>query len=207
MTLPQAILILGPTGSGKTPLGEALEANGIQNRNCRHFDFGNRLRQYAAAPSGILSEAETAVVRTSLATGALLEDQHFGIAEKLLREFIAARVNPATDLIIMNGLPRHTGQAAALKDLILMRAVVVLDCSPEVIFERINRDTGGDRRGRTDDEITQIRQRLQIFNERTLPLLDHYRNNGQTRLIRLPVGVETSAEDALSALTKKLAEI
>ena len=44
---PQAVVLLGPTGSGKTPLGEWLEAKGLGGRRCHHFDFGTRLRRVA----------------------------------------------------------------------------------------------------------------------------------------------------------------
>ena len=43
----KAILLLGPTGSGKSPLGDELEANGLNGRRCLHFDFGRRLRRAA----------------------------------------------------------------------------------------------------------------------------------------------------------------
>jgi adenylate kinase family enzyme len=199
-------LILGPTGSGKTPLGELLEVRGIGGHEARHFDFGSRLRNYAARPSGILTEEELAVVRASLSSGTLLEDQHFGIAEKLLTGFIADGLNPATDIIIMNGLPRHTGQAAALEKLLHINTIVVLDGTPEIVFERIARDTGGDRRERSDDELAQVKRRLTIFNERTLPLLDYYESKGRARIIRLPVGAATTAEDALKALNERLTD-
>ena len=47
MALPHALLLIGPTGSGKTPLGELLERSGLWGRPCRHFDFGERMRRIA----------------------------------------------------------------------------------------------------------------------------------------------------------------
>ncbi len=47
MKIPKAILLLGPTGSGKTPLGQALEKKGLAGRRCVHFDFGANLREIA----------------------------------------------------------------------------------------------------------------------------------------------------------------
>ncbi|MDW7761659.1 MAG: hypothetical protein SCM96_13625 [Acidobacteriota bacterium] len=45
-----AVLILGPTGSGKTPLGRELETRGHAGRRCRHFDFGAEMRALAGGP-------------------------------------------------------------------------------------------------------------------------------------------------------------
>ncbi|MGI2336559.1 MAG: nucleoside monophosphate kinase [Dehalogenimonas sp.] len=205
--LPTAILIMGPTGSGKTPLGDLLETRGIHGRRTRHFDFGSILRNYTASPSGILTKEELAVVRNSLASGALLEDRHFSIAEKLLAEFIRDDLNPGAEIIVMNGLPRHTGQSAALSKLINIKAIVVLDSTSEVIFERIARDTGGDRCKRTDDGLDHISRRLQIFRDRTLPLLDYYERTGRTKLIHLTVGITTTAEDAFKELNEQLADL
>ncbi|MGB2821725.1 MAG: hypothetical protein WBF17_12140, partial [Phycisphaerae bacterium] len=75
MDRPRAILLIGPTGSGKTPLGELLERRGLWARRCRHFDFGRRMRRIAAAdpPPEWLDPAEVEVLRAVLATGALRE--------------------------------------------------------------------------------------------------------------------------------------
>jgi len=37
---PEAVLLVGPTAAGKTPLGDALQAGGLWGRACRHFDSG-----------------------------------------------------------------------------------------------------------------------------------------------------------------------
>jgi len=36
----RAILLIGPTGSGKTPLGDWLQAYGFCGHRCHRFDFG-----------------------------------------------------------------------------------------------------------------------------------------------------------------------
>jgi adenylate kinase family enzyme len=47
-TAREAILLLGPTGSGKTPLGQVLERRGLWGHRCSHFDFGDNLREIVA---------------------------------------------------------------------------------------------------------------------------------------------------------------
>ncbi|KKK95445.1 hypothetical protein LCGC14_2672750, partial [marine sediment metagenome] len=127
------ILLLGPTGSGKTPLGELLERDGLWARRCHHFDFGRQLRRIVAAGGGGgFTEQDMSVLRRVLRTGALLEDEHFHIAEKILRAFIESRNPGADDLIVLNGLPRHAGQARDIKAIVAIGSVVHLSCTPEV---------------------------------------------------------------------------
>ena len=70
---------------------------------------------------------------------------------------------------MMNGLPRHLGQAQALVDRLDVRHVLVLNCSPQVVLDRIARNTGGDRTHRTDDEVRAIERKLEIYSRRTQP--------------------------------------
>jgi adenylate kinase family enzyme len=190
------LLILGPTGSGKTPLGDRLEQDGFRGRRCVHFDFGANLREAAAggAAGGALDEAELAVVRASLRDGTLLEDAHLPVALKILEGFAARRRIGRGDLIVLNGLPRHAGQAAGLASRLDVELVVVLEAGPGVIRERIRRDAGGDRAGRGDDSAEEIDRKLEIFTARTLPLAGFYRDAG-VPVLSVRVGVETRPED------------
>ena len=175
-----AILLIGPTGSGKTPLGAYAETAGFAGRRCVHFDFGHQLRLAAAGtpPENGLDAAATAHVREVLATGALLENEAFAIAETILRRFIERHTTRPDDIIVLNGLPRHTGQAERIARLLRVIRIVHLQCPPEVVFARIRHNSGGDRTGRQDDTPEDIRCKLAIFEERTAPLLEHYRQQG-----------------------------
>jgi adenylate kinase family enzyme len=197
--LPEAVLLLGPTGAGKTPLGDLLEKEGLGGWRCFHFDFGAQLRGYAAAPTGLLTTSELGVVADSLRTGALLTDQHFSIAEKLLKAFIQDNETGQGGLIILNGLPRHAGQAAALEKLVRMKSVIVLDCEVATVLERIQNDAGGDRGERIDDTLEQVKRKLKIFNEKTLPLVEHYQKR-DVPIIRVDVGACDPAGDTRNGL-------
>jgi hypothetical protein len=173
-----------------------MEAKGLLGRRCLHFDFGAELRAIAAAPQIAvgLAAAEVEVVRRSLGTGALLEDHEFPIALKVLRAFIRGRGVGESDWLILNGLPRHIGQARMMEDVVRVLAVVSLEATPEVVHERILLDTGGDRVERPDDELRAIRQKLVLFRMRTLPLIEYYENR-EVSVLRITVGIRMTAED------------
>lgn len=171
----KAILLLGPTGSGKTPLGQLLALRGLNGKRCVHFDFGNILRTCINNPNNQLAQDDISVIRKVLMTGALLEDKHFLTAKKLLLNYLKEQQAGEDTLIILNGLPRHVGQAAAMEKLIDMQLLVKLECPFEVVLDRIQIDIGGDRSGRIDDTPNEVKQRVELFKQRTEPLVDYYR--------------------------------
>ena len=192
------MLLLGPTGSGKTPLGRLLAARGLAGRRCVHFDLGERLRAVAVGDLRLpgLTDADVAFVRHVLDEGALLEDEHFHIAEAILRDFIAE----ADALIVLNGLPRHEGQAEDVARIVEVAEAIHLACPAETVLQRIAADTGGDRTDRCDDGLLAVRRKLEIFNRRIAPLLDYYRRRG-TPVRDVPVGPTDTPEDVWRKLT------
>ena len=201
--LLKAILLLGPTGSGKTPLGQHLEAEGICGMPCVHFDFGYALRSAASNPVGLLTESEFQVVEKVLNKGLLLENEHFPIARKLLFDHVLKCKATKDTLIILNGLPRHVGQAEAMKFDVNMQAVVSLECETVAVWERIRLNTGGDREGRADDTLEKVAHRIDVFRERTSPLLNHYHAQCVPVLL-LDVGPKTTAKEMRIIIESKL---
>lgn len=195
----QTILLVGPTGSGKTPFGQLLEQEGLRGKRCVHFDFGQALRTSATSPQGLLTDTEFQVVENVLKAGVLLEDEHFPLARKLLNTFLSKRNAGVDTLVVLNGLPRHVGQAQAMEAVIDMQTVVSLECKPEIAWERVRVNAGGDRGDRTDDTLEKVRKRINTFNERTAPLLKYYHERG-VPVLPVDVGVKTSAEEMRSWL-------
>jgi len=189
-----AILLLGPTGSGKTPLGERIASDGLWGRRWAHFDFGAQMRRVVAQrrPDGVLSAADLDVLAEVLRSGVLLEDHQFPLAQRIFTSFLAACGVGLNAWIVLNGLPRHVGQAQAMASWVTLRAVVELACRPEVIAARIGDNVGGDRTGRVDDRPDDIRRKLEIYAQRTAPLIDYYQQRG-VPLVRLEVAAEMTA--------------
>jgi adenylate kinase len=196
-----AILLVGPTGSGKTPLGERLEAHGLWGRRCVHFDFGERLRACArggAAAHG-LDEAACSLVRRVVDEGALLEDEQFPIARAILESFVRECGADGSTLVVLNGLPRHATQARAMDAVVCVEAVVRLACEARAAIARIRSNVAGDRVGRDDDGDALVRKKLATYAARTEPLVELYRARG-VPVIELCIDERTTPEAAAAAL-------
>ncbi len=206
MTQYQGILLLGPTGSGKSPLGDRIEAAGLGERRFRHFDFGANLRRVVdEVANPAFSHEEREFLRTVLLSGALLENDRFPLAERVLIQFLETQCDEERTEVVLNGLPRHAGQAEAVERVVHIHTVVAMECSEEVVHDRIGTNVGGDRGERSDDSHDEIRQKLAIYGERTGPLVDHYRGLGRS-ILSLPVTAEMTPESAWSRLQPLLIE-
>ena len=199
----KSIVLLGPTGSGKTPLGAMFAERGWRGERCVHFDFGDNLRQAVTRnnPDADITAADILFLRHVLQTGALLEDKDFPLAARILDSFLRRVQADARTWVMMNGLPRHLGQAQALGDRLDVRHVLELNCSPGVVLDRIARNTGGDRTHRTDDDVQAIARKLEIYTHRTQPLLDYYLHAGAERHV-LNVAAAATADDMWRQLSQ-----
>lgn len=199
-------LLVGPTGSGKTPLGDELERRGFLGRRCVHFDFGANLRAVADDPKSwdMLTPPELESVRTSLATGALFEDKDMSMIVKIVERFAEARDLTPDSLLVLNGLPRHRRQAEGLAGVAAVERVIQLEAPAAVIRERIRFDSGGDRATRVDDRLEAVERRLAVFRERTIPLVSYYRER-RALIVEIPVTPSMTAAEAYQTLVKRLA--
>ena len=195
-----AVVLLGPSGAGKSPLGDILSRRGLWGRPCRHFDFGAQLRRAAAGQlASVLSRGEAEFVRELVRTGSLLEDEHFSIARRILTAFLDEPAASDDEWVVLNGLPRHIGQAKGVEEIIRVEAVVELSCTADVALRRIAMNAEGDRAGRPDDDAASVLRRFEVYRRRAAPLVDHYRAVGR----RVEV-LNVDADSAASALWEEL---
>lgn len=190
-------MLLGPTGAGKTPLGTALERSGWHGRRCLHFDFGAELRTIDAGRENRpeISAEDRGLIREVLREGALFEDRHSPLVRKIFDGFMRRREAQPSDLLLLNGWPRHLGQVRDMAAAgVAVRRVVLLNASPEILVERIRTDAGGDRSAREDDSREEVARKFNLYEERTRPLVGHYAA-WSVPVTRLEVGAATTAAD------------
>jgi adenylate kinase family enzyme len=198
-----AMLLLGPTGVGKSPLGDAIAQNGLFGRRCHHLDFGSELRGSVSREdlSSAYSTKELDFIHGVLERGLLLENEHFPLAEKIFGLFLERAGFASRDLLILNGIPRHTGQSKDIARIARIHALIVLDCTTDDVYRRIRNNVGGDRTERLDDDKKLIAKKLEIFRERTAPLVDYYSQHDDCRIYRVNVSAATTTEQAYQGLS------
>lgn len=199
-----ALLLVGPTGAGKTPLGDRIAVGGLWRQHWLHFDFGAQLRRAVAEgrPGEHLSPTDLDLLGQVLHRGLLLEDHQFPLARRIFEAFLAAAQAGPDTSIVLNGLPRHAGQAQAMAELVTVRAVVELVCPAEVVGQRIGSNVGGDRAGRPDDQPDAVRRKLETYAARTAPLVAYYRQR-QVPIVPIDVTAEMTDAEMFESLERR----
>lgn len=218
----KALLLIGPPGAGKSPLGDYLQEQVIAGKRFCHFDFGRELRELlkegsaagndrpeenisgeekapgqvgeAGLPGPLyFSRQELERVRQSVETASLFEETDRELVRKIVRHFLGKNGVGEEDILVLNGLPRHRAQLGWLEDILTIALVVNLDCPEDVAVRRILANLDGERQGRQDDRLEVIVRRYRLYQEKTAPLLDYFRRTG-IPVISLKVERETRPE-------------
>jgi adenylate kinase len=84
------------------------------------------------------------------------------------------RFNPERDTLVLDGIPRNAAQAEMLKNTLDVRALLHLTCPDRnKMVERLQRRALRDNR-LDDANLEVIRNRLQVYDQETKPVLDYY---------------------------------
>jgi adenylate kinase len=161
------LVLLGAPGSGKGTQATRLK----EHLQVPHISTGDLLRAEVAAGSKLGLEAKEVMARGELVSDAIL----LGMLEDRFSR-------PDTrNGFILDGYPRNLAQADAL-DALLGRLkapfdyAVQLDVPTELLVERIA--GRAKEQGRADDNPESVRQRLQVYNDSTAPVIDFYAAKG-----------------------------
>ena len=161
------IALFGPPGAGKGTQSEFL----IKKYNLFYISTGDLLRKEMAGKTRLGLEAQSI-----MAAGGLVSDEIIvQIIEKTITD------NPSSNGFLFDGFPRTYIQAYILEGLMLklntsLNCLISLTVSEEESVRRLmNR---GMTSGRSDDNEAVIRNRLKEYNQKTLPVLQFYRDKG-----------------------------
>ncbi|WP_107670436.1 adenylate kinase [Cyanothece sp. BG0011] len=168
MSTGKGLIFLGPPGSGKGTQAQQLsEAFKIP-----HISTGEMLREAIAQQTALGQKAQTYVDKGEL------------VPDELLLDLIEDRLNheDAQQGWILDGFPRNLPQAEFLDQLLhkfnkFSQQAINLDVPDEVIIDRLL------LRGRKDDNEQTIRRRLEVYREKTQPVLDYYRQHDRLSCI------------------------
>jgi adenylate kinase len=161
------IALFGPPGAGKGTQSEYL----IKKYRLFYISTGDLLRKEIADKTKLGREAQNII-----ASGGLVSDEIIvQIIEKTITE------NPDSRGFLFDGFPRTYIQAYILEGL-MIKLNTSLDClisldvpEEESVSRLLNR---GKTSGRSDDNEKVIRNRLKEYNDKTLPVLEFYKDKG-----------------------------
>lgn len=202
----EAILIIGHSNSGKSPLGEKIqELASNHKRKYHHLDFGDHLRKINNRKLDIGFDEKDLEYLSSVMRGQLLDDEHFYIARLILEWFLAANnFDPSIDILVLNGMPRHIGQAKSLDQMgVEVTKVIWLDCPIETAYKRKMLAEKGvgheDRSARGDSAPEVFWRKLGSFEGETSLLLDYYRMVGR-KIVTVRVTIDQDPDSAYNKI-------
>ena len=187
------IVIFGAPGSGKGTQSENL----IKEYNLAHISTGDVLRAEMKNGTELGKLAEGYISK-----GQLVPDE---VVINMLANVLDAKSKEGAAGVIFDGFPRTIPQGEALDKMLAERgqevsAVVSLDVDePELIERLIKR---GQQTGRTDDNHETIKARLDVYNNQTSPLKEHYKKSGKLSSIKGVGKVEEIFENIKKAVDK-----
>lgn len=182
------LIFLGPPGAGKGTQAEIIS----EEYDFLHVSTGEMLRNEIKNGTELGKKAKKYVNNGEL------------VPDNLVIEILQLRLKESEKHhgIILDGFPRNLKQAESLekKDILDVDHVLYFKLDKEIIIERLShrlycpdckkfynlkfnppkKDNICDKCGRKlvrreDDKLESIKKRLEIYNEKTYPLIDHYK--------------------------------
>lgn len=181
------LIIIGPQGSGKGTQAKLI----AEKYHLNHVSTGELLRQEIAEKTVLGHEIEAATARGELVP----EDIFFSILEK------ADFSQP--NGFILDGSPRNMSQLQTMEKIfsrtdLVIDAVIFINIPYEVSIERMKKRA--EIEGRSDDNEEAIKRRLTIYEEETVPVVNHFRSLGKVIDVDGTPGIETIFQNICSKL-------
>ena len=179
------IVLLGAPGAGKGTQAAKL----VEEFATPHISTGDILRAAVKNQTELGKKAKGYMDAGDLVPDSLIID----LMDERLREPDCEKG------FILDGFPRTTAQAVALDDMLVrlerpLDAALLVDVDPEVIIKRLTErrcckecgyigtaadatcpKCGGEMYQRDDDNEATVRNRLDVYEKSTAPLIDYYR--------------------------------
>ncbi len=163
------LVLFGPPGAGKGTQAEFL----IERFGLDHLSTGDLLRSEIKAGTPCGKEAKMYIDKGEL------------VPDEVVINMIKGKLENNTESkgFVFDGFPRTVDQAKALDLLLNMRQIPIagmlsLEVDKQELIQRLL--SRGKISGRTDDQDQSIiENRINVYNEKTLPLITYYKPQGK----------------------------
>lgn len=214
------IVLLGAPGAGKGTLAGALK----EQLGVHHISTGDLIRAEIKAGTPIGLE-----IKRYVESGALVPDE---VVTRMIELRIAATARDGKGYMF-DGFPRTSAQAVELDKILSRNTLKIdfalfMEASVDIVIQRLTGRRvcracgalfhlknmpakkpgvcdacGGELYQRADDNEETIKKRMTVYNESTMPIVDHYRLQGKLKTVNADGG----AEQVRVALLKILNEV
>jgi adenylate kinase len=187
------VVILGPPGAGKGTQGKLIAADaGIP-----HINTGDMFRAEIAAGTELGERVDG-----FLDNGDLVPDE-------VTIEVVRARLDmdDTAGGFVLDGFPRTLAQAEALDGLLIeinrgeLSVVLNFQVADQIAVERLL--GRAEVEGRSDDTPDKIQHRLDVYHEKSEPLVDHYRR----KELLVDVHADRTVEEVFAEVQQVLASV
>ena len=191
------LVLFGPPGAGKGTQSQNL----ISKYGLIHLSTGDLLRSEISQGSELGLKAKEIMDRGDLVSDEIV----IGMIEKKVDS------NPSANGFIFDGFPRTKAQAEALDDLLQKKgtaisAMLSLEVNEQELIRRLL-DRGKDS-GRADDQNpTVVQNRINEYNNKTLPLKNYYSADSKYHAINGVGSVSSIFNDIVNRIIFIEAEI
>lgn len=205
------IVFLGPPGAGKGTHAQQL----MKDMNIPQISTGDMFRR------AIREQTPTGMdAKRYMDKGELVPDE---VVVAMVKERLAEP--DCQNGYILDGFPRTVAQAEALDTIAKIDVALNIDVADEIIINRLSGrrmcaacggtyhisrlqgeacpDCGGELYQRDDDKPETIRTRLDVYQEKTAPLISYYREKGLLSTADCSGTIEENYEKVLAALKTK----
>tara|TARA_Y100001968_G_scaffold122606_1_gene111557 strand:+ start:3883 stop:4431 length:549 start_codon:yes stop_codon:yes gene_type:complete len=161
------LLFLGPPGAGKGTQASILSSN----NDLLHLSTGDLLRAEVSAGTDLGKKAGLIMNKGEL------------VSDSIVLSIVQKNLSGQIKGWLLDGFPRNLLQAKSLEPLLEeisqpIEAVILIETSDEVLVQRLL------ERGRTDDNEKVIRNRLEIYRDKTAPLINFYDSKGLLKSVK-----------------------
>ena len=167
------IIMCGAPGCGKGTQSDLI----VEKYKLKHLSTGDLLRNEIAEKSELGMEAESYITKGNL------------VPDKMIIDILSKQIenqDEDSNGIILDGFPRTVAQAEALETMLsnLNKEITVLIDLQVDNQELINRLLKrGETSGRCDDNLETIQKRLEVYETKTAPVSDFYKNKNKYAVI------------------------